>query len=93
MRHFITASELRNLLSVFQGLELSLRIAKKTGEGGSDFASTFSNGNVSIKNYYHESNQLLAVTQLSADKGGDKRDGAFCYLNHNSNISHSKLKL
>ena len=61
-------------MDYLQGLELSVRIAKKTGESGSDFASRFSNVSEMcswlvflagvIKDCYHESNQLLAVTQL-----------------------------
>lgn len=62
-----------NKIDDFQGLELSVRIAKKTGESGSNFASTFSNVSKrererGIKDCYHESNQLLAVTHYSADK-------------------------
>merc|ERR1712062_350717 len=41
--------------NLYEGMELSVRIAKKTGERGSDFASTFSkDGRSNNRNQRHE---------------------------------------
>ena len=63
------SSRVFNKIDDLQGLELSVRIAKKTGERGTDFTSTFAKVSkmccvvgCHIKDCYHDSNQLLAVT-------------------------------